>query len=321
MAEQDDFTFDEQESDSEEWYEEEPEKKAKKGGSRRRLLLLLLLLLVIAAGGYYFMMMPQDEGPGAPPKAVVKVKKQPVAMPAKPPVGKPAPASPEKGTQEQPAEKPEPKPMPVKAADTAPQPAQPAPAGVAEKPAPAPAPSPAAAPVKPEAETAKVFETPAEKPAADLRATGGAYTLTAGTFLFDSSVRNVSGKIRALGYEPVVSPVKGKVSMTRLKVGTYPLAEAAAKKAELKPLAPGVFGIREGEKETVYAGSFLVVDKARHFSDRMYARGIRLEEVPVEVEKTLQRVTFGAFADTDAAATAARQARSGGVEAKVVKNR
>ena len=321
MADQDDFTFDEQDSDSEEWYEEEEPKKKKSGGSRSRLLLLLLLVAIAGGAYYYFMILPMDSpGPAAPPKAVVKMPKKPMNMPAKQPISKPAPAPVEQTAKEEPA-KDQPAPAPTKM-PVAPKPvqadAEPAkmPMKVAENPAPA-APAPAPVP-KQEIEPKKIFETPQPKA---VSAPGGAYTLTAGTFLLDSSVKSVSKKIRSLGYEPVLKPVKRKVSMTRLKVGSYPLAEASVKKAELKSVAPGVFGIRKGNQETVYAGSFLVLDKARRQADKLYAKGVKVEEESTQVEKTLQRITFGSFATSDAASDAGRQAVAKGVEAKVVKNR
>lgn len=320
MTDQDDFTFDEQDSDSEEWYEEESEKIKKKGGSSRRLLLLLLLLVVIAAAGYYFMLMPQDDGgPAAPPKAIVKITKKPMTMPAKQPVNKPAPAR-DQMSDDKPAEDASGKPMPAKMPASAAKPAE----------SPSPAPMPAKMPeesasvpatAKPVTEPGKVFETSETTSSAQPQVAGGAYTLSAGAFLLDSSVKSVSKKIRALGYEPMTSPVQRKVSMTRLKIGTYPLAEAEAKKAELKTIAPGVFGIRNGNMETLYAGSYLVLDKARRYADKLYNKGIKLEEEPVQVEKTLQRITFGSFADAAAAGAAARQAAAKGVEAKVVKNK
>ncbi|NIQ96311.1 MAG: SPOR domain-containing protein, partial [Desulfuromonadales bacterium] len=109
--------------------------------------------------------------------------------------------------------------------------------------------------------------------------------------------------------------------MTRLKVGTYPVSEAAARKAELKPIAPGVFGIRKGDMETVYAGSFLVLDKARRYADKLYVKGIKVEEVPTQVEQTLQRITFGSFATSGTASDAGRQAAAEGLEAEVTKKR
>jgi len=330
MSDHDDFTFDEEESGSEEWHEEEPVKKRKKGGgSRTRLLVLLLLLIVIAAGAYYFLLMPPaDGGPAAPPRAVVSVKKQPVAMPERkpinPPVSAPAPAGQEAKTDEPVASAPAapaPAAMPDQAAGQ-PTPVEapaPAPAPVAEQPASAPSPSAAAAvPVPPAPAPVAVFEKPAEvKPAM----VDGAYTLTAGTFLLDSSVRNVSKKIRALSFEPVLKPVKRKITMTRLKVGTYPLTEAAAKIAKLKSTAPDVFGIRKGDMETVYVGSYAVLDKARRYADTLYTKGVSVTEEPVEVEQTLQRITFGAFADMEAAESVRRQADAKGIDAKVVKNR
>jgi hypothetical protein len=176
--------------------------------------------------------------------------------------------------------------------------------------------------VVPEMQPKPVFE-PADPapPAKMVMPATGAYTLTAGTYLLQSSVASISKKISSLGYEPVITPVKREVTMTRLKLGTYPLAEAAAKVAELKAVAPGAFSIRSGNQETVYAGSYVVLDKARRFADALYKKGISLEEEPVQVKKTLHRVTFGGFASQDEAKSAGRQAAAKGVEAQAVKNR
>lgn len=335
MADQDDFSFEEQDSDSEEWYEEETGKKDKGGGSRRRVLLLLLLLVVIAAGGYYYTMMPQDDGgPAAPPKAVVKVEKKPIAIPAKPERKEPAPVQPQENEPgpakpsqsaavngQQDTEKPA-----VVASDQASsEPVQtPQQAPLPEAPAPEEDQVTAEASKQKDAESEpaskQVFET-STRTEPETAQPAGAYTLTAGTYLLDSSVKSVSEKIRDLGYEPATKPVKRKVSMTRLEVGTFPVSEAARRKAELKPIAPGVFGIRKGDMETVYAGSFLILDKARRYADKLYVQGIKVEEVPVEVEQTLHRVTFGSFANMDAAREAARLAAEKGVEAQVTDNR
>ncbi|PLY03831.1 MAG: hypothetical protein C0623_00325 [Desulfuromonas sp.] len=318
MADQDDFTFDEQDSDSEEWYEEEEPKKKGRGGSRSRLLVLLLLLVAIAGGAYYYLMMPVDDGPAAPSKEVVKLKKKAVSLPPKPikqpaaiPVKKPAKA--ESAAEPAPAEvavkepvKSEKKPV-AKPVETAQQDV-PSKDQAKEEPAKVP----------PAHE--KVFQKP-DMPKPKVASVGGAYSLTAGTFLLESSVRSVSKKIRALGYEPELTPVKRKVKMTRLKLGTFTESMAASKMAEVRRHASDVFSIRKGNMETVYVGSYLVLDQARRFADKLYRNGITVTEEPVEVTKTLQRVTFGSFANADEATAAARQVATRGVEAQLYKNR
>ena len=337
MADQDDFTFDDQDNDSEEWYEDEPEKK--KGGSRSRVLLLLLLLVAIAGGGYYyFMMMPADDGPAAPTKKVVKLKKKAISMPAKQkpanhpvemPVKKSTPADEpaDKNNKVVKSEAPTKSMAPAKADQPKKMPVAKQPVPVQKAPVSAPEPIKlavekaekkvqAAAPI----ESKQVFEK-TDQPRAALATSGGAYSLTAGTYLLDSSVKSVSKKLRSLGYEPAMTPVKRKVTMTRLKAGTYSKSVAATKMAELRPYAPDVFSIREGNSETVYVGSYLVLDKARRFADKLFKKGIKLEEVPVQVTKTLQRVTFGSFASVEEANDVARQVARKGVEAQVYKNR
>ncbi|PLX76587.1 MAG: hypothetical protein C0615_06430 [Desulfuromonas sp.] len=323
MADQDDFSFDEPGSDSEEWVEEEPKKKKKKrgggGSSRTRLQLLLLLLLVLVGGAYYyFMVMPgADSGPAAPPKVVVKAPpKKKIAMPDAPKKAVPQPV------KEAAAPAPVEKPAEQVAAKPAPEPA----AAPASAPAPVPAPAkevakaePVATPMPDSPVKQEVFE-PAVKTIAPAPATGGAYSLVAGTFLLDSSIKRTSKQVRALGYEPVLTPVKQKVKMTRLALGTFSPAAAAAKKAELKSTVPDIFGIRKGDKVTLYVGSFVNLDSARRYADKLYKQGIILMEEPVQVEQTLQQVSFGSFASKEAAADVKNEAAAKGVKATIVSN-
>jgi hypothetical protein len=262
-----------------------------------------------------FLLAP-DDGP-SPPVKVVTAPRKPIAapMPQKAPVVKPAPAPvPKKEVMPAPkqpvAEKtavPTPPIASTKTAVTKPTP----PAPVEAKPAPAPKPAPTPAGVKP-----KVFDP---KPAsAPMEA--GDYTLSAGAFAMQSSVDGVSKKIRKLGYEPQVTEIKRKVEMTRLLVGVYSPDVAQQKLREVKKVSSGGFSLNKGAKTAVYAGSFLVLDKARVFADTTLSKnGIRVTEEPVKVDRPLQRVTFGSFATREDAAAASKKVVGKGLEAKPVK--
>ena len=149
----------------------------------------------------------------------------------------------------------------------------------------------------------------------------GEFTLRAGAYLLPSSLASVEKTVRKLGYEPVTTPVRHKVAMTRLKVGTYPPAGAKAELAALAKVAPDAFMLTHDGQATVYAGSYLFLDEARSYADRLFSQGIRVEEEPVQVEETLQSVSFGDFADRQAAQTAAAKAKAAGLDATVVKRR
>ena len=329
MADKDDFTFDEEESnlgseqESDDWGDYEPEKKS---GSKRLLVMLLLLLVLAGAAVYLFVLAP-DDGPSSPVQ-VVNVPNKPVAtpmpkpvpMPVPAPMPKPAPVDPQSKTPVPTVEsaKPTPEPaqpgkvsetpaVPVVASPTSATPEPTKPVVVAK-----PEPAPMSTPPKP-----KLFEAQTQaKPVAT-----GPYTLSAGAFAMKSSVNAVVKKIRKLGYEPDIQPITRKVDMTRLLVGVYSPDVAEKKLVEVKKVSPGAFKLNKGKKTAVYAGSFLVLDKARVFADTILTKNnIHVTEEPVKIDRTLQRVTFGGFASRDEAVKTAGDLSRKGLDAKPVKN-
>lgn len=270
----------------------------KKGRASRRTLLLLLLLVVLGvAAGYNFLGISQPE-PQSPIPAVVK--KQAIAVPPKP----------------------EPKVVPAEPA--APQPA-PAPEKVVEKEMPAgekvvekkvavQAPAAAAS-----AEEDKVVESPpvsAEKdPSAVVPA--GPYVVQAGAFLLKSNLETAEKQIRQLGFEPRVSHGEKVVPMTRLRVAVLPAAEAKKKMREIADMAPDAFLLKSGNELALYAGSYYDLDQARMYADQLYEKGLRVIEEPAEVAVPLYLLSFGEFADLNAARQEAGRARQIDLEAYV----
>lgn len=335
MADQDDFMFDEEEEEavdsvqeSEDWGDYETEKK---GGSKRLLYLLLLLLVLLGGAAYMFLLAP-DEGP-SPPIKVVTAPRKPIAapMPQKAPVAKPAPAPMQEKAATTPEQSAGEKTATPAASETssgatptpprlvATQKTPPAPV-VAEKAPPAPAAVEKAAAPEPKPTPAEVQPKLFDPKPAPAPVVGGDYTLSAGAFAMQSSVDGVTKKIRKLGYEPQVTEIKRKVEMTRLLVGVYSPDVAKQKLREVKKVSSGAFSLNKGSKTAVYAGSFLVLDKARVFSDTTLSKnGIRVTEEPIKVDRPLQRVTFGSFATRDDAAAASRKVAGKGLEAKPVK--
>ncbi|AMV71684.1 SPOR domain-containing protein [Desulfuromonas sp. DDH964] len=309
MADKDDFTFEEEETFLEpeaplpaepteepplQW-ESEPEPPPAKSNSLRRILLLLLLLIVLAGAAFYFLGgVPEPE-----PRPAVVAKKQTVTVPAPPAAPRdPAPVAAQAPAKAEPAAQPAAKPEPAATAkvETAPvaKPAAPAPAKEAPPAAPVVAPVAQAAPA-------------------------GEYTLRSGAYLLQSSIASAEKVVRKLGYEPVWTPIEREVAMTRLKVGSYAPAEAAAKVAELASVAPDAFILTRDGQATVYAGSYLILDKGRRFADQLYRQGIRVEEEPAMVRETLQQLSFGDFADRQAADAALARAKAAGLAATVSK--
>ncbi len=316
MADKDDFTFEEEDSgvgaeqEADDWGEYEPEKKK---GSKRLLYMLLLLVVLAGAAAYMFLFAPAD-GP-SPPVNVVKAPRKSIAtpMPKAAPVAKSAKVA--GSTTTAAAAKPataKATPSPVPTAVKAPvKPAPPAPVVAKDKSVPAAKPAPVPAEVKP-----KLFK-PKATPAT---MTAGAYTLSAGAFAMQSSVDGVVKKIRNLGYEPEIKKLKRKVEMTRLLVGVYSPDVAVKKLREVKKITSGAFSLNKGSKTAVYAGSYVVLDKARVFADTTLSKnGIRVTEEPVKIDQTLQRVTFGSCATRTDAVKVSQPAAGKGLAATPAK--
>ncbi len=341
MADKDDFMFDEEdktefdsepglEPEPEEWGNYEPEKK--KGS--KRLVYLLLLLLVLAFAAVYVLILAPEDGP-SPPINVVSVKPKLKAAPMPKPIAAPIPAakaaSGEKtGTAAEPISAPTAAAVPT-VPETATMQTEPAKDNAAPAVTVVPdAPEPAVAPL--ESKPKSVEDIPSKAEAALVKpepfvpqpttpvAAEGLYTLSAGAFLMQSSVDDVLKRVRKLGYEAQIHKIKRKVDMTRLLVGVYPEATAAQKLLEVKKITPDAFSLNKGDKIAVYAGSYLVLDKARIFADTtLIENGIRVTEEGVQIDQTLQRVTFGSFASREEALKISRKVAGQGLVATPVK--
>ncbi|MBE0597612.1 MAG: SPOR domain-containing protein [Desulfuromonadales bacterium] len=176
---------------------------------------------------------------------------------------------------------------------------------------------PPAAAVAPAA-TAAAAASASPAPGLTLVGDAGKYRVDAGSFLLDANRRQAEGAIRKLGFQPEAVTIKRTVEMVRLRVGSYPPAEAAVKLQQVAALSPGAFSLAKGGEVTVYAGSYADLDKARAQADRLFLNGLELQEEVARVPMNLVRVTFGDFPDRKAALAAADRATSAGLQAVVV---
>ena len=257
-------------------------------GGFRRPLLLLLLVLVVVGGGYYFLIMSEPTTPSPPSPKVVVAVPSPAPQPVGPASATPAP--------------------PVPSASVAPPPAA--------MPAVVPPPSPQAleAPVVAPAPPAKPVEA---KPAA-LPVSGGPWRVKAGAYQDPRAAQAVAEKLRGLGYEPQLRTAPQRVAMTRLRLGVFPDSEVKDALAAAREVAPDAFALRSGDAFTVYAGTFTRPGNIRRVSAQLANAGVRVEEDPVLVQRTMTLLQFGGFADQEAAAKAAARARQAGIAAEVV---
>jgi len=256
-----------------------------------RLLLLVLLIVVLGGAGVYFYFGMEEP----PPPVPVAVKKKPVAVPPKP---EPVKEIAKEASPEVPKEV-------VKETVTS-----------VEKTPPAPVQEPISTVVSEKPPLSQPLEAPLATVAAAKK-----YTVQAGAFLLESNLSRSQKKIRELGYEPVVKIRQKDVQMTRLRVGTYPMREAKDKLADVKQYAPDASMSKEGTLYAVYAGTYYDLDKARSFADRLYEKGVIIEEESVMLPQPLHVLSFGEFSDLSSAREAANRAKGIGMDVFVSKIR
>lgn len=107
--------------------------------------------------------------------------------------------------------------------------------------------------------------------------------------------------------------------MTRLLLGVYEPAIAAARKNELAAQVPELFTLKQGDKVALYAGSFQSLNSARSYADQLYLRGIHVDEETVALRMPLKKISYGSFATRVAAEKAAKKAAAAGLTAQVIK--
>lgn len=304
MADREEFSFEEEENPSGDsdisWMDQGEDSEipaagqGRRKGSMTRILLLVLLLITAGAAGFHFVLETPASTEPRQPALQVAEKKQPIAVPSRPP-------------QETPPFEKESEPAAEAAAPQVPPP-------VEEK-------------VLPEKSTEVVQSVPGEKPRIStpveapekLAAATGDYTVAAGAFLIRSNLAEAERKVHESGFVPQVVQKKRKMEMTRLRVGTFPLQEGKKKVEEVAELAPDAFSLPVDGGLAVYAASFHNLDKARVFADRLYKKGLRVEEEYAQVEIPLYFLSFGGFPDLESARKAAEQARGRGLDTIVVK--
>ncbi|MGW8312802.1 MAG: SPOR domain-containing protein [Desulfuromonadales bacterium] len=328
------------------------------GNPRLRSLLMILLLVVIgAAGAFYFMdlggnaptvptvsvpaqtdskavALPPKTMPEPPAPGQAETAANPASVtvqPPPPPAAVAGPESPQPVTETGPssaaAEKPdaekgavtsstEPaKPMEQQPATAEQQSAADSQAAAVAKPETTPAsPSPAAAAPPEAADATSPEPAPVPKQVAN-----AAYSLDAGSYLFESNRESLVTKIKKLGYDPMISPVDATLDMTRLRLGTYSKDEVQDALAFARTIEPGAYSAQAGDRYIIYAGTFLRSGNVDKLTKRFLDEGVTVHPEPVQVVRTLSRIRFGRFATKEDAAAAAREIKDAGLQVEVVK--
>ena len=311
------------------------ESTATKGGSRSRVPLLLLLLIGLLGAAYFFM---GDllSGPATPTQsAVVKSQPQKQKIPARKiqqeqkavqevviPTEKVATAPAEENVVPQ-----------EKAAAAVETPAGKAVEPATEEPVEATqavVESKSTMAVTPTKKTAMTEKEPiipavAEEPKVEEKTEAVAipekapYVLQVGAYVLDSNMTRTLEVVKSLGYEPFVLEGKKAVTMTRLRVGTYPEKVAREKLSELQQVVPSAFLLHEGDQMVLYAGSYYGLNHARVQADLIYPHEIHVDEERVNITIPIKTVRFGDFKDSEAAGVMVEKAKAAGLDTLIVK--
>ena len=138
--------------------------------------------------------------------------------------------------------------------------------------------------------------------------------LTAGSYISPRTVQQVTAKIDKLGYKVSSSQKKEPYEVTRLLVGSFEKAQANKRLAEIKKHAEGAFLLAEDGQYSVYAGSFISLDKARRAADILYQKGIRVDERQSKIDFSVTTLRFGEFVTEAEAQGTLNKLKKKGVE-------
>lgn len=110
-----------------------------------------------------------------------------------------------------------------------------------------------------------------------------AYQVLVGPYLSKSTLKKAAQQLRELGYETEVTKGRGKVGMTRLLEGIYPLDEAKLRLQEVKGSISDAFMVPTGDKMAIYVGSFVDAPQAKKYADELALQGVNVTPIATDV--------------------------------------
>lgn len=166
---------------------------------------------------------------------------------------------------------------------------------------------------KPKIKTAKKLAAVAVKESA------GPWTVLVGNYMLEDAMAADMARIRKTGLQAAIQPgARKKTSMHRLLLAEY--ADRSTAQAELEKLkkhTSDAFVLGQGGKFAVYAGSYLLDDRAASEKERLAAAGFALTLRRAEVAIPSRSLTAGTFSDKSAAEAAVAKLKSAGLKASL----
>ncbi|MDR3579306.1 MAG: SPOR domain-containing protein [Oryzomonas sp.] len=149
-------------------------------------------------------------------------------------------------------------------------------------------------------------------------ATGkGPWTVVVGSYVLEDAMASDMARVRGTGLETNVKEGgRRKTGMNRLLAGEYPTRADAQKELDtLKKYTSDSFILGQGGKFAVYAGSYLLTERADSEKERLAAAGIKLTIKHAEVSIPAKYLTAGTFSDKKAADAAVKKLKDIGFKA------
>jgi hypothetical protein len=149
-------------------------------------------------------------------------------------------------------------------------------------------------------------------------ATGkGSWTVVVGSYVLEDAMASDLARVRGAGLETGVREGgHRKTGMNRLQAGEYPTRADAQKELNtLKQYTSDAFILEQAGKFAVYAGSYLLMERADSEKERLAAAGIKLTLKHAEVSIPAKCLTAGTFSDKKAADAAVKKLKGLGFKA------
>jgi cytoskeletal protein RodZ len=145
----------------------------------------------------------------------------------------------------------------------------------------------------------------------------GPWTVVVGSYVLEDAMASDLARVRGAGLEvDVKEGGRRKTAMNRLLAGEYPARADAQKELDtLKQFTSDAFILEQSGKFAVYAGSYLLTERADSEKERLTAAGIKLTIKHAEVPIPAKYLTAGTFSDKKAADAAVKKLKGIGFKA------
>lgn len=160
----------------------------------------------------------------------------------------------------------------------------------------------------------------AAKPAGEAQSSADRFTVVIGSYLLEDALSPNLALIRKAGLEAsVTTGARKKTTMNRLLLGEY--KDRAAAKSELEKLrryTSDAFIMDHEGKPAVYAGSYLLDERAASEKERLAAVGFSLKLTKSDVAIPTKKLTAGTFKSKKEAETALKKLKNAGLKSAFI---